>query len=215
MQGDLSKYFPILFPFFFAAMWLGVSTVLALKAHWFELARRYPDRAEDPSLRLRFQSGRMSGVAMSGILTLDVCVTGLRVSIWRLFGPFSRPFFVPWNELSVTRRKMFFVLNVAELDFGRIGNLIIPAHVADRLGGIAQLHWPEPGPFPQETSKRAIQYEFRSWLVGTTFAATFFIVAPRIMAPGAAAPPIAVAILFPAIVFGIVALIRFAIRSRS
>jgi len=173
MQSDLPKYFPILFPFFFAAMWLGISTVLALKAHWFELARRYPDRTEEASLRLRFQSGRMSGVAMSGVLTLDVCATGLRVSIWRLFGPFSRPFFVPWNELTVTRRKMFLLLN------------------------------------------RAFQYEFRSWLVGTVFAATFFIVAPRIMAPGAAAPPIAVSILFPAIVFGIAALVRFALRRRS
>jgi hypothetical protein len=110
---------------------------------------------------------------------------------------------------------MFFVLNVAELDFGRIGNLIIPAHVADRLGEVAQSHWPEPGPFAQETSKSAFQYELRVWLVGTVFAATFFIVAPRIMAPSASAPPIAVAILFPAIVFGIAALVRFALRSRG
>jgi len=215
MQNDFPKYFLILFPFFFAALWVGISIALALKAHWFELARRYPDRTEEASLRLRFQSGRMSGVAMSGILTLDVCATGLRVSIWRLFGPFSRPFFIPWSDLTVARRKMFFVLNVAELDFGRIGNLIVPAHVADRLGGAAQSHWPEPDPFPQETSKRAFQYELRVWLVGTLFAATFFIVAPRVMAPSAAPPPIAVSILFPAVVFGIATLVRFALRSRN
>jgi hypothetical protein len=43
----------------------------------------------------------------------------------------------------------------------------------------------------------------------TGLAATFFVVAPRIVAPAAAGAPIAVAILFPAVVFGIAAVVSF------
>jgi hypothetical protein len=49
----------------------------------------------------------------------------------------------------------------------------------------------------------------------TGIAATFFIVAPRLGMPqGAPKPPILVAILFPAVVFGVVALVKYARRSR-
>ena len=49
----------------------------------------------------------------------------------------------------------------------------------------------------------------------TALAAAFFIIAPRLATPNAAArPPIAVAILFPAIVFGIGAVVQYFRRQR-
>jgi hypothetical protein len=49
----------------------------------------------------------------------------------------------------------------------------------------------------------------------TALAAAFFIIAPRLATPKAAErPPIAVAILFPAIVFGIGAVVQYFRRER-
>jgi len=44
---------------------------------------------------------------------------------------------------------------------------------------------------------------------------SFFVIAPRVASPTGASPPIAVAVLFPAIVFGIGALIQYLRESNS
>jgi hypothetical protein len=72
----------------------------------------------EPMLRVRWQSGSMGlGVSMSGILTLGVCPSGLRVGIMRVFGPFCRDFFVLWEDIRITRRTVLF-WPVAKLQFG-------------------------------------------------------------------------------------------------
>ena len=64
----------------------------------------YPDQSDEPILRLRGQSGTMGlGVGMNGVLILSVCPTGLRVGMMRVFGPFCRDFFVPWESIAVVR----------------------------------------------------------------------------------------------------------------
>ena len=52
----------------------------------------------------------------------------------RIFGPFCRTFFVPWESVTVTRKTVLFSPTV-KLQFGDpvIGTLRIYAHVADRL----------------------------------------------------------------------------------
>jgi hypothetical protein len=126
LDNNISGFFPILFPLLFAGFWLLVTTVLMTMAGWFDLARKYPNRDDPALLRLRFQSGRMGsflgGVSMSGILRLEACQTGLRVGMWKLFGPFCRDFFVPWNEIQI-KRKYWIVWKVANLEFGDAGNL--------------------------------------------------------------------------------------------
>lgn len=76
---------------------------------------------------------------MRGILTLDVCPSGFRVGIIRAFGPFCRDFFVPWEDIRVTRKTVLF-WPVAKLQFGNpsIGSLTISARVADRLARAAK-----------------------------------------------------------------------------
>ena len=139
----------VFFPVFFAAVWLAVTTTTGLLSGWFRLMARYPDQTDEPCLRSRGQSGTMGlGVGMRGILTLSVCPSGLRVGMMRVFGPFCRAFFVPWDDITVIRRTIV-VRPVAELKFGApvIGNLRISAHVADRPACAALGHWPEVGPF--------------------------------------------------------------------
>jgi hypothetical protein len=214
LNGLIEPNLAIFLPLFFVALWLTVSTILALLSGWFGLMAKYPDQIVEPILRIRGQSGTMGlGVAMRGILTLSVCPSGLRVRMMRVFGPFCRDFFVPWESIAVIRKTVLF-WPVAKLQFGNpvVGTLRISAHVADRLARAAMGRWPEPGPFPEEKRGDIFRRLLAEWAVVTGFAALFFTLVPLAMAPSGGRPPILLAILFPAIVFGAASIVRFLSR---
>jgi hypothetical protein len=202
--------FASFFPFAFVALWLMGTTLLAFLSGWFRLMGQYPDQAEEPMLRLRCQSGAMGlGVHMTGILTLSVCPSGLRVGMMRAFGPVCRDFFVPWERLAIVRENRL-LGSIAKLQFGNpaSGTLRISANTADRLARVAGGRWPEAGPFPQEKWRDHARRLLAQWAVVTSFAALFFVVAPLAVAPSGR-PPILVAILFPALFFGVAFVVRF------
>ena len=146
------------FLLFFAALWLAVTTLLAVLSGWLRLAARYPDRSDEPLLRMRGSSGTMGlGVNLRGVLTLSACRAGLRVGIMRLLGPFCRDFLVPWDSITVARKRVLF-RPVARLEFGRpaVGALTISAAVADRLAEAAGRLWPEPGTLSAEGRSSAL-----------------------------------------------------------
>ena len=207
---------PLYFLVCFPILWFAVTLILSRLSGWFALMERYPDQAEDALDVLANQSGSLGVVSMRGILTLSVCRSGLRIGIMRIFGPFCKDFFVPWTEITITRVDRFF-WTFAKLTFGHpsVGRLTVFAHTADRMARAAGDHWPEPGPFPEETGSRAFSRIAKQWVAMTLLAAAFFIIVPRLVgAKGANAPPIAVAVLFPAVVFGIAACIQY-VRERS
>ena len=209
MNQNIAAAVVIVFPFFFGAVWLGVATLLGAMSGWFTLAAQFPDRPEPALLKVNGQSGSMGEfrVSMRGILNLSVCSSGLRVGINRIFGPFSRPYFVPWDAMNVERIQRL-IGPAAVLRFGS-GRLSIPAYVADRLARATGGRWPEPGPFPVETPAQVFKGVLREWAVITVFASAFFIIVPRVVGPPGSAPPIVVAALFPAVVFGLVSLVGF------
>jgi hypothetical protein len=212
MEPNQALYFPV----FFALMWMSVTVLLGFLSGWYFLMRRFPDRPETPLQTFKNQSGSIGCVSARSILTLSVCPGGLRVGMMRIFGPFSKDFFVPWHEMSVIRKDRF-LWKAATVAFGNppVGSLTLMAELADRLARVAGKSWPEPGAFPEETKPQASVRIFKQWLAVTALAAAFFILAPRLMAPnGTARPPILVAILFPAIVFGIGALVQYYWRRR-
>lgn len=130
---------------FLVLMWLLVAAVLALASGWRRLAKAYPDRAEEPILHLKGQSGLMGpGINLGGVLRLSVCPSGLRLGISPLLGPFSKDFLVPWGDISVSRRKALF-WRIARLQFGapRVGVLTLRAGIADTLAEAAGKRWPE------------------------------------------------------------------------
>jgi hypothetical protein len=144
MDAPIATYLLLLFPLAFLAFWFFITTLLALLSGWFRLMKRFPDRAEDPILRLSGRSGSMGlGVGLRGVLTLSVCPSGLRVGILRIFGPFSRDFLVPWDEIAITRSKFWSSTNFR---FGNpvAGILSISQSLADQLAGAAEARWPEP-----------------------------------------------------------------------
>jgi hypothetical protein len=151
LAGLIEQNFAIFFAVLFVVVWLMATTILALLSGWFRLMAEYPDQSIEPILLLRGQSGTMAGISMRGILILSVCSTGLRVGMMRVFGPFCRDFFVPWENIAVTR-KAILIWPVANLQFGNpvIGTLSLSTHTADRIARAANGCWPEEGPFPEE-----------------------------------------------------------------
>ena len=208
---DVARYFPL----FFIALWLAVTTVLAVLSGWFSLMTRYPNRNETPILKLRWQSGAMGmGVNYNGLLTLSVCPSGLRIGMFRIFGPFCRDFFVPWEEEFVDRTESWLFGKRAKIILGSTGRLTVFAAVADRLARALPERWPEKDAPAAETRNEIFRRLAKLWLIVTAMASAFFIGAPRLMLPGNVGPPIAVAILFPAIVFGFSFLLQYWFQAR-
>ncbi len=115
--------FTALFLVAFPLFWFLVTTLLRHMSGLPALEERFPDHGEPGLRRLRFQSGMMgeamwSGVNYGGCLTLDVCRSGLRVKVWRLFSPLGRPFLAPWAEIVPREKRILFFRHV-RLGFGR------------------------------------------------------------------------------------------------
>jgi hypothetical protein len=191
----------------FVLLWLTITTLLGFMSGWYSLMRRYPDHSQVALLTLRSQSGSLGSVGLHNVLRLGVCASGLRVGIIRLFGPFCRDFLVPWQSISISRKEGV-MSRTATLHFGS-GNLSLPSAVANRLARAAGTRWPEAGPFPEEPDGAARSRFLKQWLAATSLAAAFFVIVPRIVAAPGQRPPIAVAILFPAVVFGIAFLVQY------
>jgi hypothetical protein len=107
-----------IFPFAFIALWLMIVSILGAFSGWYSLQGRFPDTGEQAMRKLRFRSGLLGSgslwnpwgnVSYGGCLRLDICRTGLRVRIWRIFGPFCGPILVPWNQISVEEKRILFV----------------------------------------------------------------------------------------------------------
>jgi hypothetical protein len=127
MPMDDPKLFLALFPFLFVGMWFAITTMLGFMSGWFSLQQWYEAPSEEPLLKLRWQSGSMGfGVALNGILRLSAHRSGLGVGIWRIFGPFQRPFLVPWSEIEAQPSRVFFTPMV-KLSLGKpaVGSLKI------------------------------------------------------------------------------------------
>jgi hypothetical protein len=212
MNGLDPKTVMTFFPVIFIGMWFTVTTLLSFLSGWFTLMRDYGDADERPILKLTWQSATMGlGVGLNSILRLEVCPSGLRLGIMRLFGPFCRDIFIPWNDIAVTRRS-FLGLTFAILRFGGRGfpKLTLRGPLADRLAQASQGRWPESSIPPPPTRGKVVTDIFFQWLAVTAFAGAFFSLAPRLV--GGAGPPLTVAIGFPAAVFGVVSLGRAFVR---
>jgi hypothetical protein len=131
----------------FAAMWIGITSLLGRLSGWNALARAFPDTPDRPVDTLRFRSARMGVVNYSSCLRLDICPTGLRVSVLRLLGPFQRSFFVPWNQISV-EPGFDLLIRAVRLTFGPRGegSLTISRGTFDRIAANSPCRRPEAFP---------------------------------------------------------------------
>jgi len=212
---DVFVRYPYLFPLFFVLMWFVATSMIAAMSGWFVLQSRYPDQPETPIRRWSMVSGRLGPLASyRGCLTLAVCPSGLRIGVWRIFGPFCRSFLVPWSDLRLERLGLWtrLVIGPASTGEAAVGTLNVSDWLASELAAAAGASWPEAGgavtmPSPWSVGRKLLL----QWLLISVGAALFFTLAPRLLSSAARSMPVAVAILFPALFFGVVTLIQFAI----
>ena len=167
MDASIARTLPFVFPIFFVGLWVFMAVVIGWLTGWPRLQRTYPDRPEAPLLSLRMQSGTMArNVNINGALRLEVCPSGLRVRILRVFGLFSKPFFVPWEEISITTGQRWF-WPVSELAFGAppVGTLALRLTTAARLAAAARGRWPDPTPSEPEPKSAFALRAAIGWLV--------------------------------------------------
>jgi hypothetical protein len=205
------KWFPYVFPFLFVGGWLLITTMLGLMSGWFNLQQWYADDdSEQPLLKLRGQSGTMGmGVSMGGCLQLRAYRSGLGIRIWRIFGPFQKPLRIAWTEIDAEPSKSFF-MPMMTLRLGRPSNgtLKISARSWSRLLSAVESNasttFPKSAPTDKGAAARALLIQ---WLVITAAAGAFSYMSAGGQRGG---QPVVTYFAFPAILFGICQVVRFA-----
>lgn len=211
------QFFLLSMPFIIIGLLFVSGWAMGAQSGWYSLMRLYPDRDEKPIKVLGSQTGWMNGgLSFNGILTLSVCASGLRVSVPRIFGPFSKPYFVPWSEIRVYRLTEYFMPS-ARMEFGQPskGVLSVRANTANRLARAAGSNWPETGPFPFESTGHILAGVVLMWALISAVGAGFLIVVPLVFAPAAPFLPLPVAIALPALITGFVACVQFTLLANA
>jgi hypothetical protein len=198
-----------LFAILFAGVWVAVTVLLGHMSGWPALARAFPDEGDDePIVTLTGESGVMGrAVSLQGILALGACRSGLRVSINRLFGPFSRPFLAPWYQIAAEPTAGMLAPRV-KLRFGQpeVATLTIDAGTWDVLKGAVEGRNPEV--VAAVSTRQFARRLALQWLLATALGTGFFFLATRV-GPRSDPAPLSACILVPAILFGVIAIVRF------
>lgn len=205
MDEWLQTYAPLVFFAVVLVAWLLGGILTGVSSGWYRLMKCYPDQIDEPLLELVGRTGLMGGkMSLRCVLNLSLCARGLRIGMSWWFSLFCRPFFVPWADIHVTRRRMWGV-NWAELHFGApsLGRLRIEASLADRLARNADAAWPEAGPFPEERVVVSARWYLLTWAVYTVGFTAFFSLAPWLLEHDQSPPPILFEFLASAILVGI------------
>ena len=199
------------FPVFFILFWILITALLGVFSGWFKLQARFPSDDETPLLRLPMRSGSMYGINFNGILTFEACTSGLRLRLWRIFGPFQRPFQVPWNQIEAEPVSRFFEPKI-RLRLGRpeAGRLTIDLRAWEKLKAASQ---GATAPLTLSTMKRLERGLFRQWLAVTLFVGGFVSLAYYSEGQHDAGT-LAMFFAFPAIGFGVAQCIRYLVEVR-
>ncbi len=143
----------------FVGPWILISWIIGARS-WRPLALAYPWR---PEVRVKaervfwfqgaiFSKGGTHGSSYRGILKIDASPLGLRFSVlplWRVGNP---PFWVPWEDITVTahRSNTFNILTVA-LHFAKVPDVacVVSWSLHQRLAAASGRHLPPPLPTTQ------------------------------------------------------------------
>lgn len=147
MQNWLDQHYSalwIIIPFYALALWLFVSALISYIGGWTTLAKRFRLRVPFTGERWLGQSGQMRWIAGYGnCLTVGCNHQGLYLAMMPLFRFRHPPLLVPWDEITITRRRILFFRMVR---FGLGRELDIPiylrARLADRMKCSTRDRWP-------------------------------------------------------------------------
>ena len=145
MQGWVDRH-----PFLFVSAtilvaWVAVSLIISYTGGWNSLAHIFRCREAFSGLQCGWQSGQMRWLAhYRNCLTLGANPQGLYLAVSFPFRLAHPPLLIPWNEISLTRKRLLFVPMV-RFQLGR--ELSVPLWVreplANRLSEAAGTLWPK------------------------------------------------------------------------
>lgn len=122
-----------LFPIFFAAMWLGITGMLAEIGGWSELARLYREpegmvRAPVQSFRMATLDLRRRGIPLptnySNCAIVELAVEGLHLRPWAIFRFRHPPLLIPWTQMEQVQPGTFLFFRVLTVSPRGVGTRI-------------------------------------------------------------------------------------------
>lgn len=134
-------------PFALAALllvWLLVSVVISYTGGWFSLARNFRSQASFAGSEWRGESGMMRGLAhYRNCLIVGANPAGIYLAVFLPFRVFHPPLFIPWNEITQSKTRIFF-MNMVRFQLGRKHPipLLIRESLAAKVKTAAGDAWP-------------------------------------------------------------------------
>lgn len=129
----------------FVLVWLLVSIVISYTGGWLSLARNFRSHASSfTGSKWRGESGMMRGLAhYRNCLVLGANPAGLYLAVLLPFRVAHPPLFIPWNEVTQSKTRIFFI-NMVRLQLGREHPipLSIRESLAAKLKAAAGNAWP-------------------------------------------------------------------------
>jgi hypothetical protein len=131
-------------PLSLVVLWLVITALVGYISGWTTLAKHYRLNSTFVGQRWRMQSAQMRWLAnYNNCLTLGSNESGLYLSILPLFRFRHPPLLIPWEEISLSRKRLFF-FEYMRLSLGReLGiPLLLRPRTADKLKWAAGDRWP-------------------------------------------------------------------------
>jgi len=141
--------FPLLFPLFFAGLWVCVGFVIS-RMGWHAFATSYPARSRPSGTAYRSPSSWFGTLFASYRNVVRVVFTeaGVHFSVMFLFRAFHPPFLVPWSSVKRVEKKAGFFVTRFRMDIeeasGEI-HVLLPLKAERDVFAFARL----PDPLPE------------------------------------------------------------------
>ena len=109
----------VAFPFFFTAMWVGVTLLMSLIGGWGRVAKHYPAAAKPEGGReLRYVTGMFGMARYKHVLTVITTDEGLYIENRFVFRPGHPPLFIPFSAVIRPRKQTLFFWEYVAFDIG-------------------------------------------------------------------------------------------------
>lgn len=145
MNDWIKQYFPFIFPFYFAALYILVMYWIALVGGWRLLAKRFRLQGTFAGERWTGQSAAMRWLTRyNRVLTVGADGAGLYMAPFILFRAWHPPLFVPWSEITDVRETQFLFSKFVVMRLGRVEEIPfrITASLAAQIRAAAGSEWP-------------------------------------------------------------------------
>jgi hypothetical protein len=125
-------------------LWLVIVFLIGQFSDWAALAGEFRSTENFTGSRWHLQSGQFRWLgSYNNCLTVGADPRGLYLSVFPLFRPGHPPLFIPWNEITVSRRKVLWIRQVRFLlGHGLQIPLTVREGLEQKIQGAAGSSWP-------------------------------------------------------------------------